>query len=162
MERRTTGLNNKIRGSSSFQKVEMCSYLQLIIYFSFMFTGSYRQKEQFGVLKLFFPDKRSPRSSSKDKIESETRDDRYIVPKIIYLAHWVVLHIWTVYCVHQKFETIHTNPHADAYSGFIIVAKTWMHPCFPRDEWTRKLEETKQKPPTGSLNSKIWKVYFLN
>ena len=82
MERRTTGLNNRIRGSSSFQKVEMCSYLQLIIYFSFMFTGSYRQKDKFGVLKLFFPDKRSPRSSSKDKIESETRDDRYIVPKI--------------------------------------------------------------------------------
>lgn len=75
-----------------------------------MFPGSYRQKEKFGVLKLFFPDKISPRSSSKDKIESETRADRYIVPKAIYLAHWVVLHTRTVYCVHQKFKTIHTKP----------------------------------------------------
>lgn len=57
-----------------------------------MFPGSYRQKEKFGVLKLVFPDKISPRSSSKDKIESETRADRNIVQKAIYLAHWVALH----------------------------------------------------------------------
>ena len=50
------------------------------------------------------------------------------------------------------------NLHTDAYSGCIIVAKTWEQPCPPIGEWTSKLEETKQKPPTGSLNSKIWKI----